>query len=77
MSDGISFRFDEESQHVEFTHNCKQTEGEPLVTLLPNSKWTVVQKDPLTVTPSIHCNPGGRLGECLHGWITDGKWVSA
>jgi hypothetical protein len=32
--------------------------------------------EPLTVTPSIHCNPGGTIGECVHGWIRDGKWVS-
>ena len=77
MSDRISFRFDEDMQRVEFTHNCKQMDGEPLTTFLPNSGWSVVQKDPLTVTPSIHCNPGGLIGECLHGWIRDGEWVRA
>lgn len=34
--------------------------------------WTVQHADPLTVTPSILC------GSCkTHGWIRDGKWVTA
>jgi hypothetical protein len=78
MSDQISFRLDEDQVHVWFTHNCKQTDGEELTTMLPNGPqgWTVQSREPLTVTPSIHCNPGGTIGECVHGWIRDGKWVS-
>lgn len=72
-----TFKFDEETQRVEFTHDCKQTDGESLTGFLPNSKWTVIQKEPLTVTPSIHCDPGGVLGECVHGFITNGKWVNS
>lgn len=34
--------------------------------------WVIVQREPLTVTPSIH------LVNCgCHGFITDGKWVPA
>lgn len=34
--------------------------------------WTVVSWEPLTLTPSIH-----RIECGCHGYITDGKWVSA
>ena len=34
--------------------------------------WTLAQREPLTVTPSILCVDHG-----AHGFITDGKWVSA
>jgi hypothetical protein len=50
--------------HVQFTHQC--LDG-PDTTILPNSKWHVVQKDPLTVQPSVHCR------RCeWHGWIENG-----
>lgn len=79
LENRISFHVDEDGVHVWFTHCCKQTDGEELRTMLPNGPqgWTIQNRDPLTVTPSIHCNPGDRIGECLHGWITNGKWVSA
>lgn len=32
--------------------------------------WSVVQEEPLTITPSIHAPDCG-----LHGYITEGKWV--
>jgi hypothetical protein len=35
-------------------------------------RWQLRQKDPLTITPSIHCQTCG-----LHGFITDGRWVPA
>ena len=39
---------------------------------LGDGGWQLVNHDPLTITPSILC------GECgLHGFITDGQWVSA
>jgi len=31
--------------------------------------WTVVQEEPLTLHPSIHC-----LGCDLHGWVRNGRW---
>lgn len=33
--------------------------------------WTVEQKEPLTLSPSILCSCGH------HGWIRNGKWVDA
>jgi uncharacterized protein DUF6527 len=38
--------------------------------------WTVTAADPLTLDPSLHCDP--ELGGCgVHGWIRDGRWVPA
>jgi len=34
--------------------------------------WTLVQREPLTVSPSILCVSHG-----VHGFITDGKWIGA
>lgn len=34
--------------------------------------WTVEQRDPLTLSPSIVCKCGG-----WHGWVRDGQWVPA
>lgn len=75
----ITFRLDDDGEHVWFSHSCKQMDGEILTTMLPRGPqgWAAQHKEPLTVTPSIHCNPGGVLGECIHGWIREGKWVSA
>ena len=74
--------------HFRWQHDCQETrklwEGkasqetvERFATsahLLPigSSFWTIVQEEPLTVTPSILCKECG-----LHGFITDGKWVPA
>jgi hypothetical protein len=38
----------------------------------PRPIWTLVQRDPLTLTPSISCTACGH-----HGFITDGRWVPA
>jgi hypothetical protein len=35
-------------------------------------KWTLVTDDPLTMHPSVLCRTCG-----LHGWITNGQWVTA
>jgi hypothetical protein len=36
--------------------------------------WTVVQREPLTLAPSLHCDPA--LGGCgMHGFISQGKWT--
>ncbi len=32
--------------------------------------WQVIQREPLTITPSILCRSTG-----LHGYITGGRWV--
>lgn len=38
--------------------------------------WQIVQLDPLTLTPSLHCDP--EIGGCgRHGYVTDGHWVPA
>ena len=35
--------------------------------------WTVVRREPLTLSPSLHCDPS--LGGCgSHGYIIDGTW---
>lgn len=35
-------------------------------------KWTVEQEEPLTISPSIDC------GDCgCHGYIKEGRWVTA
>jgi hypothetical protein len=34
--------------------------------------WDVVQREPLTITPSLLCRACGN-----HGFITNGKWVKA
>lgn len=34
--------------------------------------WDVVQREPLTLTPSLLCRTCGN-----HGFITNGRWVSA
>lgn len=35
-------------------------------------KWTLVSDEPLTLHPSVLCRTCG-----LHGWIQQGRWVSA
>lgn len=35
-------------------------------------EWTVIQADPLTLSPSILCRDCGN-----HGWIEAGRWRSA
>lgn len=34
--------------------------------------WTVVQRDPLTLSPSLLCQPAN-----VHGYIRDGRWIDA
>lgn len=41
------------------------------VALPDRPKWTVVQWEPLDITPSFQCNCGD------HGFVRDGKWVPA
>ncbi|MGH7750484.1 MAG: DUF6527 family protein [Candidatus Dormibacteria bacterium] len=36
--------------------------------------WTVVSDEPLTLTPSVHCDRN--LGGCgMHGFVTAGRWI--
>lgn len=63
--------------YVLFEHDCINSQGDAfrcggyLPHLpIPNG-WTIVSKEPLTVSPSILCHA------CKsHGFITDGKWIS-
>lgn len=83
----VRFSLDDDGRHVLFWHRCNyvgiQADGTVLGRLpateitqgmLPagDTAWTVVQRDPLTVTPSILCSSCG-----CHGFITGGKWVPA
>jgi len=34
--------------------------------------WTLIQRTPLTVSPSLLCRECGH-----HGWIRDGRWIPA
>lgn len=34
--------------------------------------WTVEKANPLTLSPSVHC-----VNHNFHGFVRDGKWVSA
>lgn len=54
--------------HVQFTHLCRTGEQ---TSVLPNGKWHVVQREPLTVQPSVCCNACG-----WHGWIENGSAVN-
>jgi hypothetical protein len=54
--------------HVWFEHHCR---GEMLGNSLPNMIWHITSREPLSVTPSIHCQQCG-----LHGWIKEGMWVA-
>lgn len=55
-----------------FTHVC--IDGKQATTRLPlcASWWHVLSRDPLTISPSIHCLVCG-----LHGFITNGAWMTA
>jgi len=40
------------------------------------AKWVVALLDPLTLTPSLYCDPA--LGGCgRHGFISAGRWIAA
>lgn len=60
---------------VRFAHDCKQiSDGRRLRSapmLQIGNGHTIVNADPLTIVASILCSDCG-----LHGWVTDGKWVS-
>lgn len=60
---------DNNSTYIWFEHDCSDEglQGSSL----PNMLWHITQREPLTVTPSVHCQMCG-----LHGWIKEGKWVS-
>ncbi|MCW2632077.1 MAG: hypothetical protein JWR88_1039 [Pseudonocardia sp.] len=73
-----TFALGDDGEHFWWTHDCvppySGVEPGPTTTLMPHAggTWRVVQAEPLTVSPSIHC-----LGCGTHGFIRDGQWVPA
>lgn len=63
-----TFRLDNDQTHIWFS--CPHMDIEALLPAGGGSGWTVEQKEPLTVRPSILNQPCG-----CHGFIIDGKWV--
>lgn len=74
--DPAEFRIADDGEHVEFRHPCPANgnlDPDPAFANLPigPNGWTIEQREPLTVRPSILCRRCG-----LHGWITNGRWES-
>jgi len=69
----VTFGLAEDGEHVEVWHDC-DAHFDRAYAMLPlgGNGWTVEQRDPLTVRPSILCR-----GCQLHGWISNGAWFSA
>jgi hypothetical protein len=78
-----TFGIDEDGQHIWWSHDCQVDwfgdnsdvtlmRTEPQSLPINTTGWTVQSINPLTVTPSILCT-----GCHTHGFITDGKWVTA
>lgn len=71
----MKFHISEDGEHIVVEHQCtRPADWPPVVAQLPNGPhgWIITNRDPLTVTPSIHCT------ECdAHGFITDGEWKVA
>lgn len=75
--DTVTFRLDDDYEggpHVHWGHDCVGAFGTPFrnETVLPIGPdgWLVVQAEPLSVQPSIHCLLCG-----CHGFITNGVWM--
>jgi len=75
------FRYVPDGQlHIAYRHDCKNDNGEPLraFAAVPVSDtgagrdWKLEQREPLTISPSLLCGSCGH-----HGFIREGKWVSA
>lgn len=69
----VTFRLSDDGEHVEWDHDCPVHAPMRAEATLPLGAhgWTVQQREPLTVTPSILCRGCG-----LHGYITAGEWRS-
>ncbi len=77
------FRYEPDGQlHVAYRHKCKANADDPTDRLafsaVPVSDtgsgrdWKLVQREPLTISPSLLC------GSCRHhGFIEQGKWRPA
>lgn len=61
--------------HVTWWHACTGHPGfdeVPCGIPLGGNGWTLVSKEPLTISPSLLCRGCG-----THGFITNGQWVPA
>lgn len=62
---------------LDWRHNRpdgQRCEGGGFIPLNTGHGWSVVNWEPLTLSPSLMCM---RPGCGTHGWIRDGKWVPA
>lgn len=61
------------AEGIYYEHVCKNGAiGPGWIPLTGPHKWTIEQLDPLTLSPSLLCPICGH-----HGFIRNGKWVSA
>ena len=77
MPDGwLRFTIDLDGRSVRIAHRCDASwavDGLAIASLpIGPEGWTILQSEPLTVTPSIFC-PDSNCS--LHGRITEGAWV--
>lgn len=61
---------------VRFSHVCRLARSGMVMRIAPRLQigngHTIVNRDPLTIVASILC------GDCgVHGFVTEGRWVSA
>jgi hypothetical protein len=68
-TDVVRFSYDPDEN--EFRFQCPHRQTAHRLPLDPERGWVIVQVDPLTVTPSIHCLDCG-----CHGFITNGEWIA-
>jgi len=45
-----------------------------MVSPVEGATWVVVQRNPLTLAPSLHCDMA-RGGCGMHGWVQNGMWI--
>ena len=75
-----SVQHDGEPCGIHLWHRCKNAPGDDYLSAggvmfegaprdVHGPRWTVVNRDPLTLQPSIHCMVCG-----THGYIIDGTW---
>jgi hypothetical protein len=71
---------EQDGEHWRFSHVCTLKNSGMLMRIAPDiqlppqyeSGHSLISLDPLHIEPSILCIECG-----LHGWVRDGKWVSA
>lgn len=67
-----SARMDDDDRHFLWKHICLEEEHEGRLPINSDMGWQLDSKDPITISPSIHCQTCG-----THGWIRNGEWVDA